>query len=215
MTNPPHTETELKLYTPDLSIIRQKLAAAGATETAPRIYERNVRYENEAGTLSEQGIVVRLRQDSRVRLTYKSAGVRLGNALSREELEVEVSDFETASLILERLGYQPFMIYEKYRTTYSLDGVEIVLDELPYGNFTELEGTLDAIERIVSKVGLDALTPYAASYSGLFDRVKHHLNLTMTDLTFDAFRDIDVPVSAFEDHTLENAPSTGSTTQTG
>ena len=38
---------------------------------AQRVFERNVRYENDDKSLTDNGIVVRLRQDHRVRLTYK------------------------------------------------------------------------------------------------------------------------------------------------
>ena len=33
------------------------------------------------------------------------------------------------------LGYVISMIYEKYRTTYELDGVLVTLDEMPCGDF--------------------------------------------------------------------------------
>ena len=43
MTTP--YETEVKFYAPDLAAIQQRLEAGGAICTAPRILERNVRYE--------------------------------------------------------------------------------------------------------------------------------------------------------------------------
>ena len=57
------TETEVKFYIPDFSEIKNKLDTLGAKCTIPRVYERNVRYENADKTLTEQGVVVRLRQD--------------------------------------------------------------------------------------------------------------------------------------------------------
>src|SRR5690349_13157581 len=149
---PNYTETEVKMYTPHLELIQVRLERLGAKLTAPRVFERNVRFENAAHTLTTHGIVVRLRQDSRVRLTYKEAGSAKDGIVSRTEMEVEVSDFETMRAILGKLGYAPHMGYEKYRTTYELDGTEVVLDELPYGNFVEIEGDSETIEKAIQRL---------------------------------------------------------------
>ena len=60
--------------------------------------------------------------------------------MSRTEIEFGVDDFAKAKQFLEHLGYQSILVYEKYRTTYELDHAHIMLDELPYGNFIEIEG---------------------------------------------------------------------------
>ena len=64
-------EVEVKLYTPDFAPVRVALEKAGAVLTTPRVFERNLRYENAAGTLTAQGFVLRLRQDDKAKLTYK------------------------------------------------------------------------------------------------------------------------------------------------
>ena len=165
-------ETEVKIHVPDLDAVAARLAAAGAELIAPRVFERNVRYENGDETFTPQGIVLRLRQDARVRLTYKEPGVVKGGALERFEAEVTVDDFDTMDLILRRLGFHPYIVYEKYRTTYRLGEAEIVLDEMPYGNFVEVEGPAGAIEAAL----------------GLFCH----------DLTFANFDGITVPAEIFQ-----------------
>ena len=190
-------ETEVKLYYPDLQRIQHRLEAAGAKQTQPRVFENNVRYENADETLTANGIAVRLREDSRVRLTYKGQGRASNGVISRIEEEVEVSDFETMNTILDYLGYHPAMRYEKYRTTYELDGAEIVLDEMPYGNFVEIEGDEASIEKLVQRLALDDAPRLGRSYTRLFEAVKHNLGLTFRDLTFANFAGIDVPESAF------------------
>lgn len=192
-----HYETEIKLYTPDLVAIAQALAAAGAKLTTPRVYEHNIRYDNAAGSLTPRGIVLRLRQDDRVRLTYKEAGSAQDGIISRLEAEVEVSDFATMNFILGRLGYTPAMVYEKYRTTYHMDNTEIVLDELPYGDFVEIEGDHASIERVLTRLNLQTAPRMTHSYARLFDFVRANLGLTFTDLTFANFAGLTVPLSAF------------------
>lgn len=195
-----YTETEVKLYVPALERVQGRLESLGARLVTPRVYERNVRYDNAARTLTPAGIVVRLRQDTRVRLTYKDApDTGDGTGIStRFEAEVEVSDFEAMQTILGRLGYTPYMIYEKYRTTYELDRVEIVLDEMPYGNFVEIEGDKYTIENLIKRLELQQSRRLDGSYATLFERVRRRMGLTFTDLTFANFKGIQVAENVFE-----------------
>jgi adenylate cyclase class 2 len=189
-------ETEVKLYTPNLEPIKRALIDANAKVVAERVFERNVRYENHEQTLTPQGIVLRMRQDTRIRLTYKGPGVVLNGITSREELEVEVSDYGMMDIILARLGYHAYMAYEKYRTTYRIGNGEIFLDELPYGNFTEIEGGVAIIESIIKQLDLSSYERITHSYAGLFDIVRQNMELDMPHLTFEAFEGINVPSQA-------------------
>jgi adenylate cyclase, class 2 len=189
------TETEVKFYLQDLDSMRRKLASVGAHEIKPRVFERNFRYDD--GTLGERGIVLRLRQDTRIRLTYKGANQRSAQASSREELETEVTDFDTMDAILKNLGFDVAVIYEKYRTTYEFMNTEIVLDELPIGNFMEIEGELDALEAAVEALDLSASRRITVSYLELFRDAKTALNLSAEHLSFEAFEGIEVPSSIF------------------
>lgn len=193
-----HYETEVKLMVADLKAAEEQLEALGATLTAPRVFERNVRYENNKGSFAENGIVLRLRQDSRARLTYKEGSTANAGIVSRFEAEVEVSDFETMELILYKLGYVPALVYEKYRITYQYHDAEIVLDELPYGNFVEVEGDPTAIEDTLKQLGMESTKRLQASYVRLFEFVKMNMGLKLNHLTFENFKGITVPPSAFE-----------------
>lgn len=185
-------EVEVKLHTPDLAAVKRALEAAGATLARPRVFERNVRYDSADGSLTAAGIVLRLRQDETAKLTYKAdASVERG-IVSRFEAEVEVDDFALMDVILRRLGYEVALVYEKYRATYTLDDAEIVLDELPFGTFTEIEGDAATIERVVETLGLGACRRMAGSYVEIFWEVKARLGLGVRDCTFAAFAGVDV-----------------------
>ncbi|MBN1965513.1 MAG: class IV adenylate cyclase [Anaerolineae bacterium] len=191
-------EIEAKLWVEDLAVVREQLEALGAVLARPRVFERNVRYDDRTGTLAPQGMVLRLRQDDRVRLTYKAPGTATtAGLLTRFEAEVEVSDFDTMDLILRQLGYRSFFTYEKYRTTYEFGGAEIVLDELPYGQFIEIEGEADRIEAIITALDLSLAVRFSSGYTDLFYRVRENLKLDFTDLTFANFAGITVPLKAF------------------
>lgn len=187
-------EIEVKLHTPDLAIAQAALEAAGAALKKPRVFERNLRYENAEGSLTAQGIALRLRQDKRAKLTYKADASMADGIVKRFEAEVEVSDFEVMDVILRRLGYRVALVYEKYRTTYELDGAEIVLDELPYGNFSEIEADAETIEETIEILGLGGCRRMRGSYTDIFAELKLRLGLDVRDCSFEAFAGVDVDV---------------------
>lgn len=188
-------ETELKLWVDDLSAVEAKLVELGATLHAPRVLEKNLRYDLPDGSMTDDGIVLRLRQDSRVRLTYKEPGTLQDGIMSRFEAEVEVSDFKTMSLILERLGYVCSFAYEKYRTTYHLMESEVTLDEMPFGTFVEIEGNRDSIHNAMSALGLANAARIRMGYSTVFAVLRERLNLPFPDATFQNFEAVVLPGS--------------------
>lgn len=191
-------ENEVKVHVPDLEAVAARLVALGAALESERVFERNVRYENGEQSFSPRGIVLRLRQDYRTRLTYKGPGTVKSGALERFEAEVTVDDFETMNIILGQLGFQPFIAYEKYRTTYRWGEAEIVLDEMPYGHFIEIEGSSAVIDAALVALELQDRPRIFASYLMLFEQVKIALNLFCHDLTFANFDGITVPPDVFD-----------------
>jgi len=188
-----NVETEVKILVDDLNAVAEKLRAHEAVPSAERVLERNIRYEDATGSLTPAGRVLRLRQDSRARLTYKAPGGSHNGILSRAELEVTVSDFATTDLLLKALGYQPSWEYQKYRTTYEINDCEVVLDEMPFGNFVEVEGEPEAIEQTLALLDLATARRIKASYSDLFFHIKNRMKLDFRDLTFDNFKSLTVP----------------------
>jgi adenylate cyclase, class 2 len=181
-------EIEVKFYVQDLPALEKRLLALGAQLTQPRQHEVNLRYDTPDRQLSKASQTLRLRRDQLSRLTYKGAGGEQGGARLRQELEVEVSDFDTARAILEALGYRVFVMYEKYRTTYTLGPVEVTLDELPYGNFSEIEGPDGAaIQSAARQLSLDWDARSLDSYLKLFERARQELSFSFRDLSFENF----------------------------
>jgi adenylate cyclase, class 2 len=189
MNQASNLEVEVKFLAPDLLAIRERLLAAGATLTHPRQLERNLRFDTPGEALRQRGQLLRLRQDSVARLTFKGAFAAQASseAKVREELEVTVSDFERMGAILSRLGLAPLQVYEKYRETFVLQEVEVVLDELPFGNFVELEGDEQDLRRAAAALGLSWATRILDNYLSLMARVKAHYELPFDDLTFTNF----------------------------
>ena len=187
-------EIEAKFQVDDLTAVRQTLLLSGAILENPRVYEKNSVYDDERQTLKNSSRLIRLRQDEKIKLTYKGAPPAQikSDVKVREEIELEVSDFAKMEQIIGRLGYRPVLIYEKYRETFQLDGVEIVLDELPFGNFVEIEGSEPDIKEAANRIGLAWSQRININYLGLFQKVKVAYNLNFADLTFENFIDVEV-----------------------
>jgi adenylate cyclase class 2 len=190
-------ELEVKLYLNDLPAFRSRLESLGAQLDQPRLHEVNLRFDTPQGDLSRKLQVLRLRQDKIAYFTFKGPGEDSGGVYARRELEVTVDDFEAARAFLEALGYQVMLMYEKYRADYRLDGVMITLDEMPYGNFTELEGPDAAsIQAVAAKLGVDWEARILDSYTSLFEGLRERLELTFRDLSFENFAGVAVTPQA-------------------
>ena len=184
-------EREIKLYVLHLDQLVRRLQELQARLSQPRVLETNLRFDLPDGTLRAAGRVLRLRRDTEARLTYKGPGQNDQGILDRQEIEFVVDDFEKAGKFLEALGYQQSMAYEKYRTTYEMENVAIMLDELPYGKFVEIEGeTNEQIQAVVQKLHLDESAAINNSYTGLFENIRKTLELPFQDLTFENFKDV-------------------------
>lgn len=186
-------EKEAKFYINKLEKIRHDLLNLGAVCTQPTTFETNLRFDTPDRALSASMQVLRLRQDTRARLTYKGPSDASSTVSARPEYEVEISDLDTGRRILESLGYQVAAIYEKYRAAYQIGGTEISLDHMPFGDFIEIEGPNEStILLIAGKLGLTWENRSALSYLRLFDTVKKNMNLDFRDLTFKNFTAISV-----------------------
>jgi adenylate cyclase class 2 len=74
--------------------------------------------------------------------------------------------------------------------------VEVVLDEMPFGNFLELEGDEASIKTAVATLKLDWSKRLVTNYLALMGQVKNHYNLHFVDLTFANFEELSISVAA-------------------
>jgi adenylate cyclase class 2 len=209
-------ELEVKFLLSKPGAFIERLHILGAHLEKPRVYESNLRFDTPDRALTRSAQVLRLRQDAKVRVTYKGPGKLQGGVRARQEIEFGVDDFAAAKATFEALGYEVSFVYEKYRTTYTLDvgrddfsrakatevattnrDVEIVLDETPIGTFTEIEGPDAAtIQTAARQLGLDWEARINESYVYLFENVRRALWLAVRDLTFENFREVEVTPAA-------------------
>jgi adenylate cyclase class 2 len=201
MTDHSQSEIEVKFAIGHHGPLRQRLLQLGGRLLHDRHLERNWRFDTADRILTNQHQVLRVRQAERGTLTFKDAGE---DPLIRTEIEVEVDDPIAARTLLEALGYRPFQVYEKYREVFVLDDAEVMLDQLPFGSFVEIEASdPSSLQSTSRRLGLAWRHRVLASYLELFDRLQAGLPTPASRATFDAFRDL--PPITLADLDLENA----------
>lgn len=186
-------EQEVKFYVSDLTAIEARLVSMGAELVQPRTHEINLRFDTADLQLTHSYRVLRLRQDTAARLTYKGPGSGVEGVRVRQEIEFVVGDFAAAQAFLQALGYRVTMMYEKYRRVYDLGMLHITLDEMPYGLFVEIEGPDPYTIKTVSQdIGLDWHARAPESYVVIHDRLCRDLGLTFRDLSFKNYAGLDI-----------------------
>ena len=187
-------ETEAKFFVQDLKRIETRLLEFEARLIQARVREINFRFDTPDNGLRKNSQVLRLRQDTEAKLTYKGPSqLAEGGVMTRKEIEFTVGDFESAREFLLSLGYEPKIFYEKFRTTFELNHTHIMLDELPYGTFVEVEGNnADEIQATVRELGLNWENMIRAGYHALFDRVAAKYGLDTSQLSFENLKDVKI-----------------------
>lgn len=192
-------EIEVKFYVADSAGLRRQIIATGAAGRG-RIFETNVRFDDDRQSLFKAQSLLRLRQDERATLTYKSRPTERDDQFKiHRELEVQISDFSVMEQIIESIGFQRQQIYEKWRETFILDNTHLCLDSMPFGDFLELEGSKDDIIRTAAHLGLAWHQRILCNYLELFDIIKEKLRLPFTDITFENFKDVSININEFID----------------
>jgi adenylate cyclase class 2 len=151
---PIEVEKKYRLTPERVEPLRRRLREVGAEGEGVAEFEENVIY---TGPGLEPGRrVLRLRRKAgRALFTFKERDPGQSAVKRQREEETEVADADALASILEALGYRPALVYEKRRETWRLAGTEVVIDELPFGLFVEIEGEEAGILEAERLIGLE------------------------------------------------------------
>jgi adenylate cyclase class 2 len=158
-------EKKYRIESGETAHLRERLRAAGA-EARGEEFEENTLY---AGPGLERGNrVLRLRRvEGRAVFTFKEIMASSSGIRRRREDETTVGDAGALADILDALGYTPAVVYEKRRETWRVAGVEVVLDELPFGQYVEIEGEEESILKAERLLEINDATEETKSYPQL------------------------------------------------
>jgi adenylate cyclase, class 2 len=179
-------ETEVKIRVDNAVATAIQLQQAGYRISHHRALEKNVLFDTAERTFRGRKQVIRLREFAgTVTFCYKGTAIE-GLHKTREELEVTVSDFDRAAVMLGRMGFRASFTYEKFRTEFQKPGDvgTIMLDETIVGDFLELEGPDEWIDETAARLGFDQAQYLNASYGRLYVEWCQQKNIECTDMIF-------------------------------
>ncbi|MCU1223130.1 MAG: adenylate cyclase [Edaphobacter sp.] len=184
-------EIELKFPVSDPEALQSRLPQLGFHLDTPRTFEHNTLYDTPNRDLRAKRQLLRLRQYGNLwTLTHKrlpDEPADITRYKIRIETETAIADGPALAAIFEQLGYAPAFVYEKFRTEWSHtieQSAHLVIDETPIGNYAELEGPTDWIDRTLAELNIDPSTCLTDSYGKLFLDWKQRTGSPADNLTF-------------------------------
>ncbi|WP_348270107.1 class IV adenylate cyclase [Edaphobacter paludis] len=186
-------EIELKFPLSDPAALQARLPQLGFRLDTPRTFEHNTLYDTATRDLRAQTQLLRIRQYGDLcTVTHKRMPDQTPSETRykvRIETETTVADGHALSEIFQQLGYVPVFTYEKFRTEWSHTtekSAHLVIDETPIGNYVELEGPPEWIDRTIAELNIDPATCLTDSYGKLFLDWKQRTGSSAEHLTFAA-----------------------------
>jgi adenylate cyclase class 2 len=162
-------EKKYRLSPKQIIFVADTLKEDGA-EFVGEDFEENTIYGG--GILDETNAVLRIRKtQNRTILTFKKRIQNDFDIKQQIEHESEFIDVEELGEIVSNLGFEPRLIYEKRRRTWRFRTVEIVLDELPFGLYMEIEGPITGIKEAEVILGLEDFETEPETYPRLTARL--------------------------------------------
>jgi adenylate cyclase class 2 len=180
-------EIEIKLQLESVGNGRALLRRNDFKVIAPRIFEENLVLDNDARSLYERGLLLRVRRAGNT-ITCTSKGVESvgGPHKRREENQFQASDFKAIMAVFSTIGYREAFRYEKYRTEFARAGEAgyATLDETPIGVYMELEGPARWINRTAAMLGFPPENWVTASYARLYNEWCEVRGIRPSNMTF-------------------------------
>ena len=117
----------------------------------------------------------------------------LVNKEEEKEVNIDSEDFENFEYIVENVMHFTIVeSYERYRTTFTNDDIEISLDEYPFGIALEIENKStdknpeEVVKDYVSKIGLDINDKYPLSCDDKYEELCKNQNIPIyREVVFD------------------------------
>jgi adenylate cyclase class 2 len=180
-------EIEIKFRIQDLATLTSRLRSAGFREITSRTHEKNTLYDLPGDPLRSRGALLRLRAyGDQWTLTYKDKPSTSGPHKSRREIETGVANGPALAALLAALGYYPRFSYEKFRSEWTDGSGHVVLDDTPIGNFGEIEGQPEWIDRTAHLLQIPTSEYITLSYTELFFRWKAETGSKLENMVFES-----------------------------
>jgi adenylate cyclase class 2 len=167
-------EIEVKFRVRDPKALEATLPQLGFHCETPRTFERNILFDTPDHRLRASTQILRVRRyGDRWVLTHKQTTPNDSpQARHKERIETEtaVEDGEAVAAIFKVLGYTATFVYEKWRSEWADGTGHCVIDETPIGQYAELEGPREWIDRMLAALHIEQADVTILSYGRLFEQ---------------------------------------------
>ena len=152
------TEIEVKVLEINRADVEARLNAIGAK----MVFDGKIHalyFDLPDQRLKKSGLTLRLRMEDRKAVLTLKTDIAHAAAKVREELETEINDFAVMRQILETMGFSPWLVMKKHRTSYELLDAHVDIDryqdDFSYiPEFLEIEGKdIHAVYRAAEALG--------------------------------------------------------------
>lgn len=158
MKNKQSIELEYKFWVKDKKNLIKALDDKTSNKKA-RQYQSNVMFDNLSDLMQITNGRIRVRalgDTGNKTLTYKKPLPPKNGAKREIEYEISFQDLKgQIEEILEAMEFKPTTSYERYQTSWGINGVQVTLDEYPFADIIEIEGEKDAIEHLAQELGFN------------------------------------------------------------
>jgi len=185
-----HLEIEAKIKVENLDPYAQRLKLLGL-HLHRQYIQRDYFFDRPDRTLTNADCGLRLRiqaddKNQQIMLCHKGPRAADASFKRRPEIEFTVDDLNAARELIEALGYELTIAFEKRRFQWLLDECSVCLDEvIEIGYFIEIEGPSDdAVAHALAQLQLADQPHITQSYAAL---LAQHLEITHRPQTVELF----------------------------
>ncbi len=184
-------EIEVKILNIKVTELEEKLKTLGAKRLGEKLF-RSISFDYPDSRLDNDSSWVRLRDDgNKATLAYKKRlGVKAGaNDEGMEEVEIEVSDYETTAEFLRKIGLVDKFAQEKKRITWEKDSLTFDIDTWPrLDPYLEIEGSSwEEIDRAILDLGFKLEDKKICSASQIYYELAGIRDKDYIKMTFSEF----------------------------
>ena len=188
-------EYEVRFYYPSSEVnnLLDKLSELKELEKKPRTYEKTVQYNHSDPRYDFYSKEI----DGRFRLSWKrrlpNTTENLVNKEEEKEVRISYEDVDNFIFIIENvMHFKVVDSYERYRTIFTNEDVEISIDEYPFGIALEIENKSstknpeEVVMNYASKLKLNIKDSYRLSWDDKYvELCKEQNKKIYNEVTFD------------------------------
>lgn len=103
-------------------------------------------------------------------ISYKKPLTREGIKIE-EEYETQIGSFTEMENILANIGFTKVSSYERIRDTFKIENMKVTIDSFSFGDYLEIEGEINEIQRLADKLGFEMKENITKSCDDLYAEI--------------------------------------------